>query len=291
MYRYTQCNLEIEDLGMKLPFSKMHGLGNDFVVIDGTRTAYPLTKSQIQQMADRHYGIGFDQLLLLEKASRPDVDFTYRVFNADGGEVSQCGNGARCIAHYIRNHSLSMKQHFLLATQSGKLELQIEPDNQVTVNMGIPNFEPKQIPFRAEKIADYYQMPLAEEQITLSAVSMGNPHAVIQVNDINTAPVQQLGAQIEQHPLFPDRTNVGFMQILSAKEIRLRVFERGAGETLACGSGACAAVVIGRKLNLLAEKVLVHLPGGDLIIRWQGPNTPVWMTGPAEEVFIGEYLT
>jgi diaminopimelate epimerase len=276
---------------MKLPFSKMQGLGNDFVVIDATRTNYSLTKSQIQQMADRHYGIGFDQLLLLEKATRPDVDFTYRIFNADGSEVSQCGNGARCIAHYIKNHSLSMKQHFLLATQAGKLELQIEPNNEVTVNMGIPTFEPEQIPFRVEKMADRYQLPVAGEQITLSTVNVGNPHAVIEVNDVNAAPVQQLGALIEQHPLFPERTNVGFMQILSSKEIRLRVFERGAGETLACGSGACAAVVVGRKLNLLAEKVLVHLPGGDLTICWQGPNKPVWMTGPAEEVFLGEYLT
>lgn len=276
---------------MKIFFTKMQGLGNDFVVIDATRQPFKLNAAEIRQMADRHFGIGFDQLLLLEPPKDSKADFSYRVFNADGSEVTQCGNGARCIARYIQDKGLSKNANIRLATKAGVLQLHIEKDQQVTVNMGIPTFDPAQIPFIAEKPALTYPLAVGDEQVIISAVGIGNPHAVLEVPDVGTAPVQTLGAKIEQHPRFPERVNVGFMQILNPQQIRLRVYERGAGETLACGSGACAAVAVGRRASLLADQVQVQLRGGNLLIRWAGGNSPLWMTGPAETVFTGEWVS
>jgi diaminopimelate epimerase len=272
-----------------LKFTKMHGLGNDFIVIDATQTPVSLSQKQVQFLCDRHWGIGCDQLLLVESASSPDIDFRYRIFNADGGEVAQCGNGARCFARFVFDAGLTDKKHIAVETDSGVIYPTLQDDGQVTVDMGQPRFEPADIPFKAEKHALSYTLPLAAgEQIEVSAVSMGNPHAVIVVEDVDTAPVLSHGPQIESHPLFPERCNAGFMQVVSPTEIRLRVFERGAGETSACGTGACAAVVAGISRGLLDNSVLVHLPGGDLHIEWQGAGQPVLMTGPAEKVFEGE---
>lgn len=274
---------------MMIQFTKMQGLGNDFAVIDATQKPLQLTAQQIKKMSDRHFGIGFDQLLVIEASSDAAADFNYRIFNADGSSAEQCGNGARCIGKYIHDHKLSAKKEIVVSTLAGNLPIILEADGQVTVNMGIPIFDPKMIPYKATHQTDRYQLPLENESITIGSVSMGNPHAVILVTDASTAPVKELGTKIENHPNFPKRTNVEFMQIINPQQIHLRVFERGAGETLACGTGACAAVVIGRLWQKLAEKVSVHLPGGTLIISWQGPNHPVWMTGPAEEVFTGTY--
>lgn len=272
---------------MKLSFSKMQGIGNDFVVIDATRQPFALSPQQIQRLADRHRGIGFDQLLVIAASSSAQADFDYRIFNADGSEAEQCGNGARCIARYIHEHGLSNKKNLKIKTSKSLMELILEENGEVTVSMGIPTFVPKEIPFLIDTQAAYYSLPINDKTIQIGAVAIGNPHAVTEVNDIKTALVKNLGPLIESHSLFPNHVNAGFMQIISPQEIYLRVYERGAGETLACGSGACAAVVIGRKWGKLAEKVLVHLPGGDLKISWQGDNHPVWMTGPAEEVFTG----
>ncbi|QLH41987.1 MAG: diaminopimelate epimerase [Coxiellaceae bacterium] len=274
---------------MSIRFTKMQGLGNDFVVIDATRNPVELSPSLIRLMGDRHYGIGFDQLLLLEPAPHSSVDFSYRIFNADGSEVAQCGNGARCIGRYIHDHGLSDKTDLTVATLTGQLHIRLEPDSQVTVNMGVPNFEPNKIPFSAPEAAPYYELETTQGITEIGAVSVGNPHAVLQVEDVSQAPVKELGAEIESHPRFPARTNVGFMQIISPEQIRLRVFERGVGETLACGSGACAAVAVGKMQGLLADRVLVHLPGGQLLVYWQGDATSVWMTGPAKTVFTGEW--
>lgn len=273
---------------MKIKFTKMQGLGNDFVVIDATRAPIHLTPTQIQTLADRHFGIGFDQLLMLESAANQNVDFNYRIFNADGGEVAQCGNGARCIARYIHDHGLSKKTEIVVATSTGKLQLRLEKNNQVSVNMGIPEFKPEKIPFIADQQSAHYALQFDAENIEMGAVAIGNPHAVIRVENVDTAPVAQWGPQIEHHQRFPQQVNVGFMQVINPEQIKLRVFERGAGETLACGSGACAAVIIGRLWQLLADKVTVTLLGGTLLIEWQGEGHPVWMTGPAVEVFAGE---
>lgn len=272
---------------MDLQFSKMHGLGNDFVVIDATRQRVNLSPEQIRNIADRHFGIGCDQVLMIEATTSDDADFRYRIFNADGGEVEQCGNGARCFARYVRERGLTDKDEIRVETLKGLLVLAIQPDRQVTVNMGIPVLEPSAIPFSAAQRSLEYPLTIGSDTITIGAVSMGNPHAVTRVDDIENAPVTTLGPLIENHPNFPQRVNAGFMQVKSPAAIAVRVYERGAGETLACGSGACAAVVIGRLWGLLEETVHVRLTGGTLIISWQGEGQPVMMTGPAEFVFEG----
>ena len=271
---------------MAIAFTKMQGLGNDFVVIDAISQDVSLTTDQIQRMADRHFGIGCDQVLLVEKP-RGAADFRYRIFNADGGEVEQCGNGARCFVHFVRMHGLSDKNEISVETAGGIIHPRIEDDGQVTVDMGIPRFAPQEIPFSAEHENLRYELLVDENTITIGVVSMGNPHAVILVDSVRMASVATLGPLIEKHSRFPNRVNAGFMEVVAPNHIRLRVYERGAGETLACGTGACAAVVIGRRWGLLEELVNVELPGGNLTIRWQGVNNPVWMTGPASRVFEG----
>lgn len=272
---------------MKLKFTKMHGLGNDFIVLDGIHQAIHLNQQQIRLLADRHFGIGCDQILLVEKASG-QADFRYRIFNADGGEVEQCGNGARCFVRYVHDHGLTSKNEIRIETLSGTISPKLEADGEVTVNMGEPIFEPKAIPFAAEQYALTYQLEIQDKPVTISVLSMGNPHAVRVVPDIDNAPVNTEGALIEAHPRFPKRVNVGYMQVIDRKHIQLRVFERGAGETLACGTGACAAVVAGITLDLLDHQVTVGTRGGELKISWNGPHEPVWMTGPAITVFEGE---
>lgn len=273
--------------GSELHFTKMHGLGNDFVVLDGIRQQVSLNAAQIRQIADRHFGVGCDQLLLVEAYGGDDADFRYRIFNADGGEVEQCGNGARCFARFVYDQGLTQKTTIPVMTAGGRIVLEIQQDGQVTVNMGAPELEPVRIPFISEQRQTLYNLDIAGENHSFVAVSMGNPHAVLQVMDVDTAPVGTLGPQLEKHPAFPQRVNVGFMQVLARDHIRLRVFERGCGETLACGTGACAAVVAGRVLGLLDEQVSVELRGGRLQIQWQGEGQAVWMTGPAETVFRG----
>ena len=273
---------------MKIRFSKMHGLGNDFVVIDGVRQSIVLSPAQIRLLADRHFGIGCDQLLLVEKAGRPDVDFRYRIFNADGGEVEQCGNGARCFVRFVHEQGLTDKREIRVETMGGVIAPRLETDGSVTVDMGVPVFSPAQIPF-ISPAADLVQpLRVGDEEIEITAVSMGNPHAVQVVADVEVAPVALQGPLIEAHPRFPKRVNAGFMQVVGRHEIRLRVFERGAGETLACGTGACAAVVAGIARGLLDTPVRVATRGGELTIDWQGAGTPVLMTGPAVTVFTGE---
>lgn len=269
-------------------FTKMQGLGNDFVVIDAINQAIELTPEQIRFMSDRHFGIGFDQLLLVEPAISHNADFKYRIFNADGSEVSQCGNGARCFARFVRDKKLSGKDEICVDTNSGQLTLRFDDGDMVTVNMGIPRHSPDEIPLHAEQESKFYSVEVNSAEKAFGAVSMGNPHAVIQVNDIKSAPVYELGQALESHPIFPERANIGFMQILDRQHIKLRVYERGAAETLACGSGACAAVVIGIEQNLIDHDVYVELPGGKLKIHWSGRDTPVFMTGPAVTVFDGQ---
>ncbi|HEY3486912.1 MAG TPA: diaminopimelate epimerase [Gammaproteobacteria bacterium] len=273
---------------MRLKFVKMHGIGNDFVVFDAISQKVQLTPAQIRRIADRHFGIGCDQVLLVEKSPGGSADFGYRIFNADGGEVEQCGNGARCFMRFIHDAGLSAKSRLTVRTVCGDLELSLQPDGAVRVNMGVPEFAPHKIPFTAETTALNYILEVAGQTLTIGAVSMGNPHAVLQVDNVQTADVAGLGPAIESHPRFPRRVNAGFMQIVSRQHINLRVYERGAGETLACGSGACAAVAVGRVQELLESKVTVSLPGGDLIIEWPGPGRELWMSGPAERVFEGE---
>ena len=272
---------------MELTFTKMHGLGNDFVVIDATREPVDLTPEQIRFIADRHFGVGCDQLLLVEPPPSADLDFTYRIFNADGGEVEQCGNGARCFAVFVREKGLTDKDVIRVATAGGPIELKVEPDGQVTVDMGAPRFEPEAIPFVADERADVYSLELDGRTVEASVLSMGNPHAVLRVDDVQSAPVTELGPKLEHHPRFPNRANIGFMQVVDRSHIRLRVWERGSGETLACGTGACAAVVAGRQRGWLDDKVTVRLPGGELHIAWAGEGQPVMMTGPAVSVFEG----
>ncbi len=269
-------------------FTKMHGLGNDFVVIDAINQHINLTSEQIRRLSDRHFGIGFDQLLLVEKAISANADFKYRIFNADGGEVAQCGNGARCFARFVRDKKLSDKEEICVDTDSGQLLLRFDDDNLITVNMGIPRHTPAEIPLLTEEESRFYTVLVNDTEKAFGAVSIGNPHAVIQVTDIKTAPVTELGKALESHAFFPERVNVGFMQIVDRQHIKLRVFERGAAETLACGSGACAAVVVGIEHNLLDHTVCVELPGGTLSINWPGRGEPVLMTGPAISVFEGQ---
>jgi diaminopimelate epimerase len=274
--------------GVELHFTKMHGLGNDFVVLDGINQQVDLTPAQIRKIADRHFGVGCDQLLLVESYEGEDADFRYRIFNADGGEVEQCGNGARCFARFVYDQGLTQKNTIPVMTAGGRIVLQIQADGQVKVNMGVPELEPARIPLISVQRQTLYNLEAEGESVALAAVSMGNPHAVLQVPDVDTAPVARLGAILESHEAFPKRVNVGFMQVVGRDRIRLRVFERGAGETLACGTGACAAVVAGRLQGLLEGGVVrVELRGGNLQIQWQGEGLPVWMIGPAETVFRG----
>ena len=273
---------------MKLRFSKMHGAGNDFVVFDAINQRFALSAEQVRFIADRHFGVGCDQLLLVERPTRADADFRYRIFNADGGEVEQCGNGARCFVRFVHDKKLSAKNAIRVETAGGIILPQLETDGQVTVNMGAPRFEPDDIPFIADKRALTYDLDLGNETIRICALSMGNPHAVQCVDDVDTAPLARQGPLIEAHPRFPNKVNAGFMQVVDRQHIRLRVYERGAGETLACGTGACAAVVAGINQGLLDASVQVATRGGTLTIRWAGADTPVWMTGPAENVFDGE---
>jgi len=275
---------------MKLEFTKMQGIGNDFVVVDAYTKPVLLSQSQIRRIADRHFGVGCDQLLMVERPTQPDTDFRYRIFNADGGEVGQCGNGARCFVRFVHDKGLSNKTQIRVETASGIITPALESNGQVTVNMGLPHFEPVVIPFVADKMASTYQLTVADREIVISALSMGNPHAVQMVDNVDTAPVTQQGPLIESHARFPQRVNAGYMQILDRQHIRLRVFERGAGETLACGTGACAASVAGIQLGKLESPVLVSMRGGELVIRWDGANSPVWMTGPAETVFDGQII-
>jgi len=272
---------------MEIKFTKMHGLGNDFVVIDAISQSINLTPEQIIAISDRHVGVGCDQLLLVEKPTIPQAEFRYRIFNNDGGEVEQCGNGARCFAVFVRQQGLTTNDTIAVETSGGLIELNIIAD-QVAVNMGTPDFHPHSLPFLVDNQAETYNLMVNGAEYAIGAVSMGNPHAVMQVDDLDKADVDTLGREIEGHPQFPKRVNAGFMQVLSRDEIRLRVFERGVGETQACGTGACAAVAVGRMLGLLNEQVTVHLLGGDLSIQWPGEGQALLMTGPATTVFHGK---
>ncbi len=273
---------------MKLSFVKMHGLGNDFVVIDGVRQTVHLTPAQLRFLADRHFGVGCDQILLVEAASRPEIDFRYRIFNADGGEVEQCGNGARCFVRFVHEQGLSEHREIRVETLAGVIVPRLEDDGSVTVDMGVPVFAAERVPFIAEKEALIHRLRVDEQDLAITALSLGNPHAVQVVDDVDRAPVERFGPLIEAHPRFPQRVNAGFMQILDRQRIRLRVFERGAGETLACGTGACAAAVTGIARGLLDSPVSVETRGGWLHIAWSGVGTRVQMRGPAQTVYQGE---
>lgn len=273
---------------MLLKFTKMHGLGNDFAVIDGiTRKVY-LTKDKIAKLGDRYTGIGFDQLLMVEPPSNPDMDFRYRIFNTDGSEVEHCGNGARCFAHFVRQKSLTNKTVINVETQNRNLQLQIQEDGEVTVDMDLPSFKPADLPFSVEESAEPYTIPVNGANYEIIPVSVGNPHAVHRVDVLEDEYVEAVGAAIECHDLFPKNVNVGFLHILTPNEVNLRVYERGVGETKACGTGACAAVVAGIKQGWLENKVVVNLLGGRLTIEWQGDGSPILMTGPAAKVFDGQ---
>ncbi|WP_417595903.1 diaminopimelate epimerase [Oceanospirillum sp.] len=272
---------------MLLKFTKMHGLGNDFMVVDLVSQRAKIFPDQVRELADRNFGIGFDQLLIVEPPTDPDMDFKYRIFNADGSEVEQCGNGARCFARFVYDKRLTSKKTINVETRGGNIQLNLTDDG-VTVDMGIPHLLPESIPFIADQQQEKYLLEVEGEAFSIGAVSMGNPHGVLLVDDVNNAPVDSLGPKIENHERFPNRVNVGFMQVVSRNEVRLRVHERGAGETLACGTGACAAVVAGRLQGLLDEMVEVHLPGGTLKIQWAGEDKPVMMTGPTARVFEGQ---
>lgn len=272
---------------MKLAFTKMHGAGNDFVVIDLVRQAANISASTVRFMADRARGVGCDQVLLVEPPEHPEADFKYRIFNADGSEAGQCGNGARCFARFVREQRLTWKRELSVQAPGGLMGLRVEENGQIKADLGAPIFTPADIPFSAAAEALSYQLQVAEETLEISAVSMGNPHAVLQVEDCQNAPVSHLGPLIERHERFPERVNVGFMQIISRSEIRLRVYERGAGETLACGTGACAAAVAGIRAGQLDDSVTVHLPGGKLSVHWAGGQAPVWLGGPTATVFEG----
>ncbi|GHC24820.1 diaminopimelate epimerase [Kushneria pakistanensis] len=272
---------------MMLHFTKMHGLGNDFMVVDLVTQRARLEPERIRALADRRFGIGFDQLLLVEPPSRPDMDFRYRIFNADGSEVENCGNGARCFARFVLDQKLTARREIAVQTAGGNLLLKVADDGRVRVDMGTPRFAPNEIPLTADTQSHDYALDVDGQTVHLDALSMGNPHAVLDVESVAQAPVTTLGPLIEAHPRFPRRVNVGFMEIVSRQQIRLRVFERGVGETLACGTGACAAVVSGIRRGLLDQHVGVTLPGGSLSIEWAGSGQSVIMTGPAERVFDG----
>ncbi len=272
---------------MQIKFTKMHGLGNDFVVIDAINQSIDLSTEKIRFIADRHFGIGCDQLLLVESSDTDAADFRYRIYNADGNEVEQCGNGARCFARFVHEEGLTDKDKIPVITKNGLITLEIKENNEVTVDMGIPQTAPQQIPFVTEHEAPLYHLELNGDSINFGAVSMGNPHAVITVENISAAPVEKIGKLLQANNHFPNSVNVGFMQIIDRGEINLRVFERGVGETQACGTGACAAVVAGHIQGLLDNTVDVNLPGGKLSIHWSGGQNPVMMTGPTASVFKG----
>lgn len=271
---------------MSVRFTKMHGAGNDFAIIDATRTPFTLDETAIRRLADRRTGIGFDQLLVVEHAVG-NADFNYRIFNGDGSEVEQCGNGARCVARFVHDHGLSSSRALRLATRGGIIETELLADRTVRVNMGKPRLAPAEIPFIADEQCLRYPLEIAGDLMEIGAVSMGNPHAVLLVDDVDDAPVAALGPLIERHARFPKRANVGFLQVIDTHHVRLRVFERGAGETLACGTGACAAVVFGILTGALADEVEVALPGGTLVVSWAGRDAPVFLAGPAVTVFEG----
>lgn len=274
---------------MLLKFTKMHGAGNDFVVLDGVRQKIELTTEQLRLLADRHFGVGCDQILLVEPTDNKEADFRYRIFNADGGEVEQCGNGARCFMRFVHDQKLTSKREIVVETHSGLIRPRLEDDGRVTVNMGTPIFDAARIPFEGSG-AISEPLKVADETVQISALSMGNPHAVQVVEDVEKAPVKELGALIEHHPRFPNRVNAGFMQVLDRRNLRLRVFERGAGETLSCGTGACAAAVAAIRRELVDSPVNVATRGGNLTITWNGNDSPVQMTGPAITVFTGEII-
>ncbi|MCW8883942.1 MAG: diaminopimelate epimerase [Motiliproteus sp.] len=272
---------------MLVRFTKMHGLGNDFVVLDLMTQRLRINEEIVKRLADRHFGIGFDQLLVVEAPSDPDMDFKYRIFNADGSEVEHCGNGARCFARFVTDKRLTGKSTIAVQTMEGPIYLTLK-GNQVRVDMGQPVLKPSDVPFQADMESSSYSIAVGTELLEVSAVSMGNPHGVLVVDDVDEAPVKTLGPILESHERFPAKANIGFMQVLDRNHIRLRVFERGAGETLACGTGACAAVVAGQIRGLLDNTVTVELPGGELEIEWNGQGTDVVMTGPATTVFEGQ---
>lgn len=268
-------------------FSKMCSLGNDFVIIDAVTQKVYLRPSSVCRLANRHTGIGFDQLLLVEPPYNPDLDFHYRIFNADGSEVFQCGNGARCLGRFVQLKGLTHKKHIHVSTKTVKMQIHLQPEGEVCVDMGEPDFSPPSIPFLSKKIQKIHELNVAEHKFLCGPVSMGNPHCIIQVGHLDSADVKRIGTQLQSHPSFPEGINVGFMQIIDRKHICLRVYERGAGETQACGSGACAAVAIGIQQELLDEEVHVEQTGGALNICWKGPNHPLYMTGPADHVYDG----
>jgi diaminopimelate epimerase len=273
---------------MKLSFTKMQGVGNDFVVLDAINHTVRLDAGTVRRLADRHFGVGCDQVLVIERSRSPGTDFYYRIFNADGAEVQHCGNGARCFLRYVRDKGLTDKTQIRVETLSGVIVPRLEADGEVTVDMGAPEFEPERIPFKAEKRAPTYWLEVDAEAVEISALSMGNPHAMQIVADVEAAPVLTQGPLIEKHPRFPERVNVGYLQVVDRHHIKLRVYERGTGETLACGTGACAAVVAGVSRGLLDSPVRVTTHGGDLRIAWGDSRGPVLMTGPAQTVFEGE---
>jgi diaminopimelate epimerase len=279
---------------MGLKFSKMHGLGNDFVVIDAINQHFELNGAKIKRLADRHLGIGFDQMLVVEKAQSDQADFKYRIFNADGGEVSQCGNGARCFARFVREQNLSDADLISVETNSGLLQLEMMDASRVRVNMGTPTFDPRQIPLNTPERCEQYQVDIEQqsglETIHFSSLAIGNPHMTIVVDDVNQCDLETLGPILEAHAFFPERVNVGFMQIEDRKNFSLRVFERGVGETKACGSGACAAMAAGVLLGMLDFETTVQLTGGKLELEWQGEGNPVMMTGETAMVFQGEIV-
>lgn len=272
---------------MRLTFTKMHGLGNDFIVVNALEKPFSLTRDEIRALAHRRFGIGFDQVLIVEPASVDGAEFDYRIFNADGGEVENCGNGARCFARYVCDQGLTQSRQITVQSGAGLMRLSIEDDGQVTVQMETPQFQPALVPFVAEAESSSYLIDVGGIEIEAGVVAVGNPHVVLVVDDVEHCQFEQLGPQLERHERFPNRVNVGFMQRIDRDEIKLRVFERGVGETMACGTGACAAVVTGINRGLLDREVTVHLAGGDLRVGWPDNNKPVAMTGPCETVYEG----
>jgi diaminopimelate epimerase len=273
---------------MRLEFTKMHGLGNDFIVFDAAGPGSVPSAAELRRLSDRRTGIGFDQALVLEPPRRSGTDVYYRIFNADGSEVEQCGNGARCIARLVGSRRQEgIERPLVMDSPAGIVNARLRQDGLVAVAMGVPNFDPASLPFEADGSAATYHLDTSAGPVEIGAVSIGNPHAVIRVRDVATAPVDTVGPAVENHPRFPRRVNVGFLEILAPDHVRLRVFERGVGETLACGTGACAAVAVGRRHGPLAEEVSVDVPGGRMIVRWPGPGEPIWLTGPAETAFEG----
>ncbi len=278
---------------MLLRFTKMHGLGNDFVMLDLISQRAHVHPGLVRELSDRRFGIGFDQLLTVSPPRDPEMDFRYTIYNADGSEAEQCGNGARCFLRFVRDQGLTTKSNIKLETNTGAIECRLEKDGNITVDMGRPVLQPKKIPFQAEKPEIRYELRFEHEgqecgePVWISAINVGNPHAVLKVKDVESAPVDELGPLIENHPRFPERVNVGFMEVVSPNAIKLRVFERGVGETRACGSGACAAVVAGRLQGLLDEEVDVELLGGHLTVNWAGDDASIQMTGPACRVYEG----